>query len=172
MGVCRRNGFPLELAGAIASFAADATQRACERLVEEGFVDPLDFAGARFRMSARSHQAALLTPDANALRRAHAAALPGRAAFIPEIEHALEWALLNDWDLAKELAIRSFGFLKKEERLREAAHIYELLRDQARSRGDLDLARECSWELSWIKDEPGEIRRSAVDGQQMALDFN
>ena len=172
MAVCRRNALPLELAAAIAGLSGDAARHACERLVAEGFVDPLDFAGVRFRLSARSQQAALLTPDENALRRAHAAALPARPAFIAEIENALEWALLNDWDLAKGLAIRSFAFLKREERLREAAHIYELLRDQARSRGDLDLARECSWELSWIQDEPGEIRRSATDGQQLALDFN
>ena len=171
MAVCRRNAVPLELAAAIAGLAPDVAQLACERLVAEGFVDPLDFAGTRFRLSARSQQAALVAPDAS-LRRAHAAALPGRPAFIAEIENALEWALLNDWDLARALAIRSFGFLKKEERLREAARTYELLRDQASACGDLDLARECSWELSWIQDEPGEIRRRATEGQQLALDFN
>ncbi len=172
MAVCRRNGFPLELATAVAGLAADVGRRACERLVAEGLVDPLDLAGEWFRLSARSQQAALLAADANALRRAHAAALPAGPAFIAEIENALEWAILNDWDLARGLAIRSFGFLKKAGRLREAARVYELLRDQARDRRDLDLARECSWELSWIRDEPGEIRRSATDGQQLALDFN
>jgi hypothetical protein len=172
MAVCRRNGFPLELAAAIAGLGGDAARSACERLVAEGFVDPLDDMGARFRLSARSQEAALASVNAEALRHAHAAALGSRLAHIAEIENGLEWALLNDWALATGLAMRSFRFLKAEGRLREAVRVCELLRDSARERGDLELAHECSWELSWLQDEPGEIRRRAIEGRQMALEFN
>jgi hypothetical protein len=160
----------------------DAARPACERLVAEGFVDPLDDMGARFRLSARSQQAALDANDCEAFRRGHAAALcaafsgrkpyPELRALVAELENALEWALLNDWNLATRLATRSFPFLKKEGRLREAARVYESLRERANARGEIELARECSWELSWIQDEPGEIRRRAIGGRQLALDFD
>ncbi len=171
MAVCRRNDFPLELAAAIAGLAEDAARSACERLAAGRFVDPLDDMGTRFRLSARSRQAALAA-NGEALRRAHAAALAPRRTLIAELGNGIEWALLHDWNLATALAIRSFRFLREEGRLREAARVYELLRDQARGRGDLDLARECSWELSWIQDEPGQIRRRVIDGQQIAFDFD
>ena len=87
------------------------------------------------------------------------------------MESGFEWALIADWDLATGLARRSCQFLKAEGRLREAARIYELLREAARARENAEVAADCSWELSWIRDEPGEIRRGAVAGQQLALDL-
>ncbi len=182
MGACRRNGLPLELAAGMAGLASHAAHAACELLVAEAYVDPLDGAGTRFRLSGLSQAAALAVPDSAALRRAHASALhtafsvatpqSARRALIAELEHAIDWALLHDWDLARALARRSFQFLKANGRLREAARVYELLRQAARDHADAELAQECSWELSWIQDEPGQIRRVAIDGRQLSLDFN
>jgi hypothetical protein len=46
-----------------------------------------------------------------------------------------------------------------------------LLRTVARQRGDSQLAEECTWELSWIQDEPGEVQRRVTAGHQLILDF-
>jgi hypothetical protein len=182
MAACRRNAFPLRLAAAMADLGADAARCACERLVAGRLADPLDERGARFRLSAQSRRAALSAADSHALGRSHATALYSafcdlgsdpahRRALIAELESGFEWALIADWDLATRLARRSCQFLKAEGRLREAARVYELLREAARARENAEVAADCSWELSWIRDEPGEIRRGAVADQQLALDL-
>jgi hypothetical protein len=182
MAACRGNDLPLDLAAAIAGLGGDAARQACERLVAAGFVAPLDEAGRRFRLSASSRGAALDATDAGALSRAHATALNAafldtrsdaaqRRALVAELESGIEWALLHDWELAVGLSMRSARFLKTDGRLREAARVYDLLREAARRRGDAELAAECTWELSWLRDEPGEIRRVETAGQQLALDF-
>jgi hypothetical protein len=142
-------------------------------------VDPLDEAAGRFRLGTRSGQAALAIGEPEVFRRGHIDALhavlrdrrPGSQALIDELEHGFRWALLNDWKAAVALARACFKFLKSGERLGEAAWIYELLRTVARQRGDSQTAEECTWELSWIRDEPGDVQRRVTAGQQLTLDF-
>ncbi len=178
MAVCRRNGLPLEFATAIAGLALPTAQVACERLVAASLADPLDESRTRFRLSARSRHAARACTGCEDLQRAHATALSAALAtaspppwFVQELENGLSWAHANDWDLARGLSHSSFRHLKGVGRLREAARVYVLLRDHARDRGETDLAAECAWELSWIREEPGEILRRPTPGQQLALDL-
>jgi hypothetical protein len=87
------------------------------------------------------------------------------------MEVAFQRALVSDWDLAVRLAERAFGFLSGQERLHEAVELYSELRDTARERQDLRVAENCSAELAWIQDDSGDIRRRAVSGAQLPLDF-
>src|ERR1039458_7327635 len=61
------------------------------------------------------------------------------------------------------LASRAFAFLSAEGRWPEAADIYIRLRDAARDRDDSQVVENCAWELSWIQDEGGEIRRPPAE---------
>lgn len=182
MAVCRPNGSSLELAARIAGVGDSEARTGFERLAAQGWVDPLDAAGTRFRLNARSFQAAQSVADGEALRHRHAQAL--HAAFshwrtspaqcqglVAELENGLDWALRHDWSLATRLAGESFTYLSAHGRLREAAQIYEQLREAARERQDAQVVDNCSWELSWIQDDKGEVRRPPAIGQQLTLDF-
>jgi hypothetical protein len=143
---------------------------------------PLDEAANRFRLSTGPRQAALSIAQPEIFHRGHIGALhavlqnprmhvPGSWAFIDEPKHGFRWTLRNDWNTAVALARACFEFLKAGERPREAASIYELLRTAARQHDDSQLAEECTWELSWIPDEPGEAQRGVTAGGQLTLNF-
>ena len=76
----------------------------------------------------------------------------------------------SDWSLATSLADRAFAFLKVEGRLPEAAQIYTQLRQAAEHKQDKRVIQSCSWELSWIRDESGNLL-SPVIGDQLAFGF-
>jgi hypothetical protein len=154
---------------------------ACQRLEAQRWIDPLDTSRARFRHGAHFPIAASLETDRAALHSRHAEAL--NVVFsgwrndsticreaLPELKAGFEWAMHSNWSLAVTLASRAFAFLSAEGRWPEAADIYIRLRDAARDRDDSQVVENCAWELSWIQDEGGEIRRPPAGGQ-LALEF-
>lgn len=177
--VCRPQGFPLEFAARIASMPEPEARAASRRLSDQRLIDPVDAVGSRFRLAAWGGAAW----QSEAARLRHAEVLnqifaawrsdPARCrALLAELEGAFQWALVSDWNLAVRLADRAFGFLSGEGRLHEAIDLYSELRVAARARQDLQVAENCSAELAWIQDESGDIRRRAVSGGQLALDFS
>ncbi|MBI4877088.1 MAG: toll/interleukin-1 receptor domain-containing protein [Acidobacteria bacterium] len=172
MSVCRPNSVPLELAACIAEIEVREARTACARLVERRLADPLDAAGARFRM-----RPPLPDNDLDVFRRRHAEELIGSFAarcsqWISEFDLAYPRTLREDWGLATRLARHAFTMLREHGRFREAAPVYERLRAAALQRQDAEVVKECSWELSWLQDETGEIRRPPTQGDQLALDFS
>ena len=177
MAICRPQGFPLELAARIAGVDQGTARTACERMILERLIDPLDAAGTRFRLGAGSPDTA-----GEALQRRHAEALlevfsnwrkrPGPCEeSIAELDAAFQWAFLSDWSLAIGLAASVCAFLNARGRRPEAAHVYTQLQQAARERRDLEVIEQCSWELSWIQDGGGEIRPVAAMRDQLVLDF-
>jgi len=182
ISVCRPHGFPLELAARIANIEESMARDACHRLVAQRWVDPFDAAGVRFRVGAGSLAAKQSAADYEVLRRRHAETLkeifsdwrrrPARCEeFLAELEVAFQWALRSDWQLANELAERAFPFLKAQQRWPEAARICLQLLQAAGERRDSRVVENCAWELSWIQDEQGGIRRPPVVGDQLAFDW-
>lgn len=172
---CRAQEFAAALAARIADLDDSAARAACEHLAALRLIDPLDAAGARFRI------VAAIDPSDD-IRRRHAETLraifaewrrePARCrALIAEFEIALDWGLSRDWPLAVALADRGFAFLRSENRVQEAAELYRRLRQNARARGDSGVAENCSWELSWIENESGGIRPVSMSAGQIAFDF-
>jgi TIR domain/NB-ARC domain len=181
ISICRRHGFPLELPAQIARINESDAKAASERLAAQRWIDPLDAAGTRFRVGATSSSVKLTDADCEMLRRRHAVALneefaawrahPARCkALLAELEIGFQWAMRSDWSLATSLADRAFAFLKTEGRLPEAAQIYTQLRQAAEHKQDERVIRNCSWELSWIRDESGNLF-SPVAGDQLAFRF-
>jgi hypothetical protein len=178
ISVCRPQGFPLEFAARIAGIGESDARAASLRLADQRWIDPVDAAGSRFRLGARGSAAwqseATRLRHAEVLNQIFAAwrSQPARCrSLLAEMEAAFQWALVSDWDLGVRLAERAFGFLSGQERLHEAVELYSELRDAARERRDLRVAENCSAELAWIQDDSGDIRRRAVSGGQLALDF-
>ncbi len=180
ISICRRNGFPMELPAQIARINESDAKAAGERLVAQRWIDPLDTAGTRFRVGAAS-SAKLPDADYEILRQRHAIVLneefatwrarPARCkALLAELEIGFQWAMRSDWSLATSLADRAFAFLKAEGRLPEAAQIYTQLRQAAEHKQDKRVIQSCSWELSWIRDESGNLL-SPVIGDQLAFGF-
>jgi len=178
MSVCGPLGFPLEFAARIAGITDGDARAACQRLTDRRWIDPVDAGGSRFRLSARGGAAwqseAARVRHAEELNKTFAAwrSQPDRCrVLLAEMESAFQWTLVSDWNLAVRLAGRAFGFLSGEGRLHEAVELYSELRDAARARQDLQVAEDCSAELAWLQDDSGDIRRRAVSGGQLALDF-
>jgi hypothetical protein len=181
ISICRRHGFPLELPARIARINGSDAKAAVERLVAQRWIDPVDAAGTRFRVGAISSSVKLPDADYEMLRRRHAVALnedlatwrahPARCkALLAELEIGFQWAMRSDWNLATSLTDRAFAFLKAEGRLPEAARIYTQLRQAAEHKQDERVIQNCSWELSWIWDESGNVF-SPVIGDQLAFRF-
>ena len=182
MSVCRQHAFALDLAARIANMGADEAGEASRRLVEECWIDPFDAAGARFRAGAGRLAATPPGADYAALHRRHAETLNGIfskwrtepglcAGYLAEWEAAFQWALGSDWRLAIGLAERAFAFLRHQWRWPEAVRIYRQLLHAAGERQDRQVAERCAWELSWIADEYGRIRRPPGEGGQLAFDW-
>jgi hypothetical protein len=164
------------------SCPANRKGAAFEQLVEQRWIDPLDASHARFRLGAGSWAAEHLDVQGEMLRRRHAEALneffaewrerPDKCkTLLAELDCGLQWAMRLDWSLATTLAARTFAFLTAQDRLPEAAEIYTRLRQAARERQDSQVVENCTWELSWIQDERGEIRQLPVGGQ-LTLEFH
>ncbi|MCX6625282.1 MAG: hypothetical protein NTY38_30325, partial [Acidobacteria bacterium] len=162
MSACRPNGLLLSLAAEVAGLSAEEARAACGRLVADGWVDPVDEGGKRFRLPAHS------CGGYDRPHRQHAETLcaifrehrdqPARCAEVAsELEHSLGWAFGDDWSLATRLARYAFQFWLDQQRLREAVLIFERLRDAALERQDLEVARQCNRELSWLRNDGGEI---------------
>jgi hypothetical protein len=177
MSVCRRSGFPLSLAARIASLEESEARAGAERLAEQRWIDQFDATRGRYRLSAARSVAGL-----EAVRGRHAEVLNQVLAgwwkhpelceeMIAEVDAAYKWALETDWNLAAALAERSFAFFKASGRLQEAAEILERLGSAARVRQDGRVVEFCAWELSWIKDDQGEMRRISAEGAQLSFDF-
>jgi len=181
ISVCRPQGFPVELAARIANLDVTEMGAACQHLVEQRWIDPLDAPRGRFRLGAGSLAQENFGEHGERLRQRHAAALSEALAewrkrpdkcksLLAELDCGLEWAMRLDWSLATTLADRAFAFLGEQDRLPEAADIYTRLRQAALERRDSRVVENCTWELSWIQDERGEIRQAPLGGQ-LALEF-
>jgi hypothetical protein len=180
MAVCRRSGFPLELAAQIAGLEPSEAPAAGARLIEGRLADPFDDAGERLRLSAFSAAAAGASEE---MRRRHAEVVHAAVSkwrtcpdvchrYIAELMPAFRWAADADWLLAAGLARYAFAFLRSRGRVAEAAEILVALRDAADQRSDWQVSDECSWELSWIRSVPyrgGD--RAPVRGEQLGFDF-
>ena len=173
ISVCRTQDFSLELAARIAGVSESEA-----RLAAQSWIDPLDVGATRFRLRASLAD----TADLESLRRRHAEILsavfsdwrkqPARCtALVAELETAFPWSLTADWNLAVELGERAGAFLNADNRRTEAAQLYTQLREAAQARDDLEVVEKCSWELSWIQDEGGQIRPRAPARDQLSFDF-
>jgi hypothetical protein len=178
MSVCRPQGFPLEFAARIAGMTESDARAASQRLLAHRWIDPVDAGGSRFRLGARGGAAwqseAARLRHSEVLTQIFAAWRSNPAncgALLAEMDSAFQWALVSNWSVAVRLAERAFGFLTGVGRPHQAVDLYSELRDVARERQDLRVAENCSSELAWIQDDNGDIRRRAVSGDQLALDF-
>jgi len=88
------------------------------------------------------------------------------------MESGFQWAVRSQWRLATMLAHRAFAFLKNEGRVAEAIHLYEQVLQAARERNDVEEIEDCSWELSWFRDEGAGLRRSTANAEQIGFDFS
>ncbi len=171
ISVCRPNVFPSELPAMIAGVSEGEASEICVRLSAEGLVEPIDAAGRRLRVPVPVRQ------PYEPWRRRHAEAIQSVfrertdwcARVIPEWESAVQWCFANDWELACRLARYGFQYLKGVVRMREAVGVLEGWRAVARERGDAKIAEECDWELSWIRDNEGQIRRPIGAVEQLGL---
>jgi hypothetical protein len=180
MGVCRNDGFSLDLAARIAGLDLAEAVAACERLVARHLVDPFHYPTGRMRLSRRSCRAALSEAVAR-LQERHAGVLretflqysrePEECdKYLPEVQPALEWALRHDWPLATSLAECASAFLRAQHRQLEAAQILERLREEAMERQDSSVVETCQWELSWLESTT-YAPRTALSMNQLVLDF-
>ena len=168
MAVCRPHASHLELAARIS--AVDLPQARAIADAAEGRIARLDAAGARFRVCA-------LTEIEDSARAAHASAVYGMfsergdPALLADAEDAFQWALTADWTLAPRLAARVCHLLREKKRLQEAADLYRRLRQAALARGDMDVAGDCAWELSWIEQDDDDLRRPFSPVAQLAFNW-
>jgi hypothetical protein len=178
--VCRPQGFPLELAARIARLDEVEAQAACQDLVRQRWLDPIDAAASRFRPGAGA--CAARESRGGALNRWHAEALVEIFSkwrihpilckgLLAETDSAFEWALDSNWRLATALAHRAFAFLKSEGRLAEAIDLYKRVINAAVDRNDRQEVEDCTWELSWIHDEGAGLRRTTENAEQIAFNF-
>lgn len=181
MAVCRRGGFPLELAARIADLEPARLSEACSRLIEGRLADPLDAAGGRLRLNTLA--AEMAGGGLEESRRRHAALIHQAFAgwmnnqafdrsYTGELMPALEWAAGADWPLACSLAKHGFAFLRHRGRIAEGAELLDTLREVAEARGDQAVSDECAWELAWIRGEAYRgLGRAPVGGDQLRFDF-
>lgn len=182
MAVCRRGGFPVDLAVTIAEVDAAAAPAAVARLIENRLVDPMDNVHQRLRLSALSRTAVgdLLKVErrrhAEAVHQAVQAAAAGPGfdkQYLAEVMPAFRWAAGANWPLAAALGRRAFAVLRRLGRVAEGVELMVALRSAADHRGDETVSDECSWELSWIRGEPYRAAsRPPLGGDQLAFDFN
>lgn len=181
MAVCRRGGFPLELAARIAGLTPAQANEARSRLIEGRLADPLDEAGGRLRVNALA--AKMAGGNLEQQRRRHAELIHQAFAgwmknlefdrsYTSELMPAFAWAADADWPLACSLARHGFAFLRHRGRIAEGAGLLDALRDSAAARGDQAVSDECAWELSWLRGEAYRgLGRAPVSGDQLSLDF-
>jgi len=181
MAVCRRDGFPLDFAARIAGLdPAEATVVAAH-LVRDRLADPLDETRGILRLNAlasavlegaleeeRLRHATLLKETLSAWREDTASALR----LFAEFTTAYRWALAANWPLAGSLARRAYDLLSYSGRAVEATQVLASLRDAALVRGDRQTADDCSWELSWARNEPYHgPARAPTAAEQTGFDF-
>lgn len=165
MSACRPRDVRLDLAARVAGMREEEARMAAERLATRRCIDRLDAAGTRFRVRYCSAEAELL-------RRRHAEAVnEGISRWMPDVEAALQWSIAWDWPLATRLAFRTAAFLKSENRITEAASMYERLREAAKERQDTEVFEDCTEELSWIQGGSGGVRRPPASADQLAFNF-
>lgn len=178
MCACVPGAFPLELPAAMAGVPYETAVAAADRLAADGLVSRIDRSGSRLRLRARAHPRKV-----DAVRGRHAAAL--RDAFtrwsadpvaatrlVPEVELAIRWAILRDWQLAAQLAQSAGSFLRGVDRRTEAAYLYDLLHSAAKDRGDDTVAELCKWELSWLRGGvEGSLRSVTYRAEQLGFSF-
>lgn len=181
MAVCRRGGFPLELAARVAGLAPAEVSGARSRLIERRLADPFDEAGGRLRVNALA--AGMASGGLEEQRRRHAGLIHQAFAgwmrnqefdrsYTGELMPALEWAAGADWPLACSLARHGFAFLRHRGRIAEGAELLDALRDAAEAIGDQAVSDECAWELSWLRGEAYRgLGRAPVGGDQLRFDF-
>jgi NB-ARC domain len=180
ISVCRPHGFPLELAAGVAGLDENEARDACQRLVDGRWIDPFDPAGERFRMGAGVLTIRRQGAEYEEFRRRHADALkeamsswrvnvPQCRDLLPEFEVAFDWAIQSDWPRANGLADRAFAFLCNQQRLPEAIQIGRRVIEAAEARQDKPIAERWTWELSWIQEGDGGVRRLPNAGDQLPL---
>jgi hypothetical protein len=188
--VCRRGGFPLELAVRIAEIDPPEVQASCARLIQMRLLDPLDDAQGLLRLSRMSQCVAMAAGGGEgdwleAERQRHAQAVyeaiaPSpegtdreRLQYAAELLPALQWAIQADWRLAVDLARRGFRFFRDRGRVAEGAELLFPLRFAAEDRGEEAIVEECEWDLSWIRTTPSgtAFGASAGGGEQLAFEF-
>lgn len=164
--VCRRNRFSLDLAADIAGLSPEEMLPACEGLVRQRYLAPLDLPAGLYRRTAAAESLD------EALQRRHAEILPSAlAGNLAELDSALPWAIEHDWDLAVRMADRAFRFLEARGRTAEAVQVYEDLRWAARDRGDAAVEDRCARALRWFRDEDGYPAPLVQPGEQASFEF-
>lgn len=180
ISVCRPHGFPLDFAAGVAGLDENEAQDACKRLVDGRWVDPFDDAGKRFRIGSGAVAIRRLGAEHEKFRRRHADALKEAMSgwrvnasqcteLLPEFEAAFDWAIQSDWPRANSLADRAFPFLCDQQRLPEAIQIGRRVIEAAEARQDTPIAERWTWELSWIREGDGGVRRLPNGGDQLPL---
>ena len=79
------------------------------------------------------------------------------------------WAVVADWGTAAELGQQAAAFLASEKRRQEASAVLRLVLNAADGRGDDDVARNCTWHLSWMDGTLPD--GSLCIGDQLVLEF-
>lgn len=169
---CRAQDFPLSLATAMAGLDDREGLAAAQRLCANRILDSL--GALRFRLAA-THREPDFAKHAEtlhtALRKWSSDPATG-VALLGEVDAAYQWASVNDWRQAIDLACWSFGLLQFHRRTNEAVERMELLLREAERRGDDEVAASCKWEMSWIRSgsEAG-VRLPDASAEQLVLAF-
>ncbi len=176
MAVCRRDAFPLDFAARIAGLDPVTAAEATSHLIRDRLADPLDETRGILRLNALS--ATAVDGDVEEERRRHAMLLKETLSawredtssalrLFAEFQPAFRWAIEADWPLAGSLARRAYDLLSYSGRAAEGAQVLASFRDAALQRGDRQTADDCSWELSWARNEPyhGPARAPAAAEQ-------
>jgi hypothetical protein len=173
--ICNPFGFTRDLVLTIAGMP-HAGAVAFDGLISRRLIDQLDETHLRLNAAG-----AYEPPDR--LRAAHAQVLTAaytsskrnsrpRNDYMGEIETALLWALDNDWNLSKQIAVHAGRFLKEQKRLLEASWVFSQLQKAAED-SDEDTRAMCSFELRFLPGSEGQqyASRTRPGGESMQMAF-
>jgi hypothetical protein len=168
MSVCRPDQVPLNLAAAIAGVPDDRALKACDGLIEQRLIDPLDAKAATYGLN----ETAFSHGGDHDLRRRHAQCVMRLLdSSFAEAESGLNWACEADWSLGLSIGKQLFTRLQSQGREDESTLVLQKLEAKAEECGDLATLEYVRNELSWISGSPW--RHAAAAGiEQLHLDLD
>jgi hypothetical protein len=183
---CGNIPFRLALLAEVAGLDLSAAAALLEELVSSGAAIQLDTRYPRYIVQAAGGDMAVARAHAQAVCRLFANWAKDDSeceADLPQLRHALDWALQHDqsWTLACDLAKRGVALLKRKGRQAEAFEMLEAISRVAERREDRRTLEDCSRDQVWILESWGRTdeaqrifrsRRALYDDQmQFSFDF-
>jgi hypothetical protein len=158
---CGNVPFRPALFAEIAGVDVRAAAALLEELVSSGAAIQLDTRYPRYIVQAAVGDMSLARAHAQAICRLFADWAKDDSecgADLPQLRHALDWALQGDesWALACDLAKRGVALLKRKGRQAEVFEMLEVVSRVARRKEDRRMLEDCSREQVWILESWGQ----------------